>query len=87
MAIKLGSKVRDNITGFEGIATGRTEWLFGCNRVCVEPTELKDGKPIEAQWFDEQRMEVVAEQAPVVSKDSSATTGGPKMDPRPLIGG
>lgn len=27
MAIELGSKVRDKITGFEGIAIGETRWL------------------------------------------------------------
>jgi len=77
----LGSKVKDTLTGFSGIATARTEWLYGCARISIEPTELKDGKPIEAQWFDEQRVEVIKELAPTVSKDSSATSGGPQRDP------
>jgi hypothetical protein len=74
--IKLGSMVRDTLTGFKGMATARTEWLYGCARIGIEPTELKDGKPIDAQWFDEQRVEVIEEKKPVVSKDSSATSGG-----------
>ena len=81
MAIKLGSKVRDTLTGFTGIATGRTKWLYGCSRITVEPQELRDGKPIEAQWFDEQRVELIEERKPTVSLDSSATTGGPQNDP------
>ena len=79
--IKLGSKVRDNITGLTGIAIARTEWLHGCARVVVEPQELKDGKPIEAICFDEQRPDVLEERPVLTSKDSSAKTGGPQNDP------
>lgn len=55
--IELGSRVRDLITGFEGAVIGRTEWLYGCARIVVEGLELKDGKPHDPQWFDEQRVE------------------------------
>ena len=79
--IKLGSRVKDTFTGFAGIATASTEWIYGCTRICIEPTELKDGKPIEAQWFDEQRVEVIEEEVPEVSKDSSAVSGGSQKDP------
>lgn len=84
--VKLGNKVKDNITGFTGIATGRTEWLYGCARICIEPQELKDGKPIDSCWFDEQRVVVLTDDAPVVSKDNSATSGGPQKDPSPRMG-
>jgi hypothetical protein len=33
--VKLGSKCRDSITGLEGIATARTEYLYGCVHVCI----------------------------------------------------
>ncbi len=33
--IKLGQEVRDNITGFQGVATARTLWLHGCERILV----------------------------------------------------
>jgi hypothetical protein len=65
--VALGSKVTDSITGFSGIATARTEYLYGCVRVCIEPGRLRDGKPIESQWFDEQRL----------SATSKAKSGGP----------
>lgn len=87
MAVKLGSKVRDSLTGFEGIAVARTEWLYGCSRVGVESTVLKDGKPIGTEWFDEQRCELVEEMKPKVSPQSSATSGGPQKDPTRQIGG
>lgn len=79
--IHLGSLVKDCYTGFEGVATGRTEWLYGCARIGIEPRQLHDGKPVETQWFDEQRVIVVTERAPTVSADSEATKGGPKDDP------
>lgn len=79
--VKLGNKVRDMITGFTGIATGRTEYLYGCARILVEPDELKDGKPVEAGWFDEQRIETVVEKAIPVSAENSATSGGPQSAP------
>lgn len=80
---KLGDKVRDNITGFTGIAVGESKWLFGCSRFLVEPDELKDGKPIEACWFDEQRIETVHAAAPKVSVESRSAIGGPQRDPSP----
>lgn len=80
--IKLGSKVRDSITGFEGIATSRTEYLYGCVHVGITPTELRDGKPVDSQWFDEQRVQVIEERKPEVSPASSATSGGPQPTPR-----
>lgn len=79
--IKLGSKVKDTLTGFEGIATGRTEWLYGCVRITIEPDKLdKDGKCIPSEWFDEQRVELVTEKAPTVSPESDARAGGPQDD-------
>ena len=78
--IKLGSEVRDIITGFKGIATGRNVFLYGCVRILIEPAEMYEGKPVEGCWFDEQRIEVIEKKAPEVSKDSSATSGGPQND-------
>ena len=51
--IKLGKKYVDPITGFEGIATQKTEYLYGCERVSLQPPVDKDGKVPEAEYFDE----------------------------------
>jgi hypothetical protein len=69
--VKLGDKVTDSITGFSGIAVARTEYLYGCVRITVQPTELRDGKPQDADYFDEQRL----------AEESTATTGGPGIVP------
>lgn len=58
--IKLGDRVKDLVTGFEGIVIGRTEWLYGCTTLGVKSSELKDGKPIESLWFDEQSLDALA---------------------------
>ena len=59
MKIDLGSTVKDTITGFVGIVTGRCEYLYGCVQCSVKPTELKDGAPQKAVWIDEPQLEVV----------------------------
>ena len=69
--VKLGTKVKDSITGFSGIAVCRTEYLYGCVRIGIEPQELKDGKPVETHYFDEQRL----------STTTNATSGGPGAVP------
>lgn len=79
MTIKLGSKVRDILTGFEGIAVARTTFLYGCVRVCIESTEILKGEVVE-NWFDEQRVETVKKTKPKVSPESSAGAGGPQRD-------
>jgi hypothetical protein len=71
--VRLGASVTDSISGFTGIAVSRTEYLYGCVRVGVEPGNLKDGKPGETQYFDEQRL----------STASKAKSGGPGAVPPP----
>ncbi|MBA7626618.1 hypothetical protein ES703_34072 [subsurface metagenome] len=72
MAIKLGDKVKDNITGFEGVAVARVVYLNGCISIQVKPAKLKkDGSMIEAEWLDEQRLTFA----------SKAKAGGPQERP------
>lgn len=80
--VKLGDKVRDKVTGFEGIAVARTKWLTGCDRITIESTALKDGKPIGLETFDEDRVEQVNEgEYKGLSKPKSKKPGGPRPDP------
>lgn len=53
---ELGVKVQDSISGFTGITTAITKYLYKNTLILVEPTELCDGKPIEGIWFDEERL-------------------------------
>ncbi len=77
MAIKLGQKVRDTLTGNEGTAIGRTEWLYGCVRIVIQPEGGKDGVPFETFNVDEPQLEVIKEKpAP-----KAEPTHGPRNDP------
>lgn len=51
-------RVKDVITGFEGIITGHADYITGCDQFLVQPS-AKDGEWKEARWFDEKRLEVV----------------------------
>jgi hypothetical protein len=51
--IKLGKRVTHALSGFTGVVIARTDWLYGCVRFGVQPEGLHEGKPIDAQWFDE----------------------------------
>ena len=73
--IKLGHKVRDTITGGEGLAVGRTEWLYGCVRIVIQPEGSKDGVPFEVFTADEPQLEVV--------KAKAAPKAEPKHGPKP----
>lgn len=57
--VKLGQRVRDTISGIEGIVIARTEWLYGCSRVTVQPEGAKDGKPYDYFVVDEPQLEPV----------------------------
>lgn len=73
MNIILGSKYRDKITGFEGVATGYVTYISGCNQVLIQPPIGKDKKPGEALWLDEQRLDQVGKQTIVL--DNSRASG------------
>jgi hypothetical protein len=74
MEIKLGSKVRDIVSGFEGIATSEVKYLNGCKQYCVagRSVEGKEGVNI---YFDHAQLELVDEGITVKMSD----TGGPSI--------
>lgn len=79
MTIELGKKYRDRVTGFEGIATARHEYLNGCLRITLTATTLKEGAPLEPQTFDIEQVDFVDAGIHTVKRD----TGGPADPPRP----
>lgn len=75
--ITLGRKYRDYISGFEGIAVSRSEFLHGCVRVLLEGPVKPDGEAREF-FVDEQRLvDVETETRTLVAK-----AGGPQTDVR-----
>lgn len=78
--IALGTKVKDVITGFSGVVTGRVEYLTGCNQLLVTPAIAKDGSARESCWFDEQRCKPVRGAKKIVL-ENGATPGFDKPAP------
>lgn len=62
MAVAIGDKVRDRITGFEGVITGYVHYISGCDQVLVAPRVKEDGSAISSQWFDDDRVDIVEAQ-------------------------
>lgn len=73
--IRLGSRVKDQITGFQGIVVVISEYLHGCRRIGVIPEELREGKPGDAQFFDEPQVELLQENV-IASTASKKGPGG-----------
>lgn len=70
---RLGKKMRDTVTGFEGIATSKVYFLTGCTQFGLTPRITGENKRPETEYFDEQRLEVVDDaRAPV----RTSPTGG-----------
>jgi len=81
--IKLGSKVKDVVSGFSGIAIGRCEYITGCTQYGVAPGVGKDGKIQESQWIDETRLVVTAAPSKEIARISNqpmSANGGPQSD-------
>lgn len=51
-----GVRVRDVISGFEGVITGRADYITGCNQMLVNPQKVADGKIVAGEWIDEHRL-------------------------------
>lgn len=79
--ITLGQTCMDRITGFKGVATGRVEYLTGCNQVLLTPRVKEDGTVPEAHWYDEQRL-VVLDEVEIIVLENGATPGFDKPAPK-----
>jgi len=75
--LKLGDKVKERITGCEGIVIGRIErieYLWGCIQYAIQGKKDKDGKAPDFQWFDEDRLEIIKKDE--YSSTKKKDTGG-----------
>lgn len=80
--IELGKKARDRITGFEGVITGRAQYLTGCDQYVLTPS-VKDGSYQASQWFDEGRLEITGAGIDAASV-AGPRPGGPQRDAPPV---
>jgi hypothetical protein len=76
----LGERVKEIISGFEGVVTGQCHYLWGCEQVLVSRPDEK-GKP-EAEWYDVGRVLVLAdERVQPVAHPGKLTRGADKPAP------
>jgi hypothetical protein len=59
LTVELGTKAKDTVTGFEGIAIARFIYLNGCVRIELQPP-AKDNKLVDPACFDERGLNVTA---------------------------
>lgn len=75
LPFKLGTRVRDSVSGWEGIATSFHYYMNGCLRVTVEGID-KDKEPKGYVFDIEQVFEVPG--AKEVERRAPTPTGGPR---------
>lgn len=56
---ELGDRVRDKISGFEGVITTHAKHLTGCDRMWVAPKVDRDGKMIDGMWVDIDMLQII----------------------------
>ena len=73
---ELGAVLKDIVTGFEGVAMGRTQYFTNCNHYGLCSQKLtKDAKPDEWVWLDESRLVLLKKKG--VSFNVKEPTSGP----------
>lgn len=84
----LGYKMRDKISGIEGVVTTLSFDLYGCVQAALHSGIDKDGKIAEQFWFDVQRLEPLAgkrvmEPPTIGDAPPAQYDNGPADKPRP----
>ena len=78
--IEFGNMYEDVVTGFKGRAIGFVTYITRCDQVLLIPQVDKDGKRIDGEWFDLERLALLAKEAPV-SLVKRPVTGADKPAP------
>lgn len=55
----LGNRIKDLVSGVEGITTSRIEYINGCVQYSISPAADKDGKQPESFHYDQNQLEFV----------------------------
>jgi hypothetical protein len=72
----MGKKVKDKISGFEGIVTGIVDYLTGCKQLLIQPP-AKDGEFKSSIWIDIDRVEVIGDG---IKKEKVSSKKNPGFD-------
>jgi hypothetical protein len=78
----LGFKVRDAVTGFEGVIESVSFDLYGCVQAVVKPGLDEKGLPQDGRWFDLKRLSAIGDK-PVMEVPTFEVVPGPSEKPAP----
>ena len=78
----LGKKIKDKVSGMEGMVVSITHFLNGCVRVSIQPPVDQDNKMQDERWFDYQQVELVE---PKKVNVKPSRTGGPQTSKTPSM--
>lgn len=74
--IELGATVRDTITNYKGIATGRSDYLHEAPEVRVTPQALDNrSQPVQSHWFPEGRLVRIVSEGQLVRDKATGFQG------------
>jgi hypothetical protein len=76
--IKLGDKVKDEVSGFVGIAVCATDYLSGCRRIGIQAVTKDNKSPADWVYIDETQLIVMKSK---IVKEKSKKKGGMRPDP------
>lgn len=79
---QIGDRVKVEVTNLVGILTAKSQHLYGCERVGVQPEGTdKDNKPYDTYWFDITAVKVVKKKVLTGDTDKplEKKTGGPSL--------
>lgn len=77
--VELGDKVRDKVSGWEGVVTQYAKCLTGCDRVLIQGPVTKDGKIGEGYYVDAFACEVIKKGAVKINTPGVNDNGGPHV--------
>lgn len=86
MDSQIGKKARDRITGFEGVITGRSEYITSCDHILLQLETDDKGSYVEGRWFDEGRIMLLGDGVnPAELVAESEKPGGPMLNSPPPV--
>jgi len=77
----MGRKVKDKVSGQEGVVTSVSFDLYGCVQYLLNPGIDKDGNQIQNWWMDEKRIVFLSKEPVMEVPDFSNPPGPPSNKP------
>lgn len=79
--VNLGDRVRDPVTGIQGIAYVRMTYLQGCDRIGIQPPTVrekgKEPKVPDLYHVDEPQLAIVKRKVVKCQENGATAPGGP----------